>query len=166
VNTDNALGGNSIVLGDEDTGFKQSGDGVLDVYANYAHVFRFINGNNESLRSLVVHGNCHTTGEVLSGNGAAKIATDGNIYGPVWGGWLINYLHNNIGVQDVRLGGQGYHTPGSNVISWSFGAPSGHVLTGINISETGSNSADNVNGVYYRPVQKLINGTWYNVASV
>ncbi|WP_154827220.1 phage tail protein, partial [Shigella flexneri] len=27
-------------------------------------------------------------------------------------------------------------------------------------------SADNVNGVYYRPLQKLINGTWYNVASV
>ncbi|WP_252716250.1 hypothetical protein, partial [Shigella dysenteriae] len=28
------------------------------------------------------------------------------------------------------------------------------------------NSADNVDGVYYRPLQKLINGTWYNVASV
>ncbi|RIE47129.1 MULTISPECIES: phage tail protein, partial [Shigella] len=26
--------------------------------------------------------------------------------------------------------------------------------------------ADNVNGVYYRPLQKLINGTWYNVASI
>ncbi|HFH2229296.1 TPA: phage tail protein, partial [Shigella flexneri] len=24
----------------------------------------------------------------------------------------------------------------------------------------------NVNGVYYRPLQKLINGTWYNVASI
>ncbi|ENH6357477.1 phage tail protein, partial [Shigella boydii] len=30
----------------------------------------------------------------------------------------------------------------------------------------GRNSADNVNGVYYRPLQKLINGTWYNVASI
>ncbi|MGQ7176254.1 hypothetical protein ACUOA5_10945, partial [Escherichia coli] len=27
------------------------------------------------------------------------------------------------------------------------------------------NSADNIGGVYYRPVQKYINGTWYNVAS-
>ncbi|MGA3767522.1 phage tail protein, partial [Escherichia coli] len=27
-------------------------------------------------------------------------------------------------------------------------------------------SADNIGGVYYRPLQKLINGTWYNVASV
>ncbi|ENY6244094.1 hypothetical protein ACUNLE_004655, partial [Escherichia coli] len=25
---------------------------------------------------------------------------------------------------------------------------------------------DNVDGVYYRPLQKLINGTWYNVASI
>ncbi|HDS4458130.1 phage tail protein, partial [Escherichia coli] len=25
---------------------------------------------------------------------------------------------------------------------------------------------DNIAGVYYRPVQKYINGTWYNVASV
>ncbi|MGN8283714.1 phage tail protein, partial [Escherichia coli] len=24
----------------------------------------------------------------------------------------------------------------------------------------------NIAGVYYRPVQKYINGTWYNVASV
>ncbi|HCS3290137.1 TPA: phage tail protein, partial [Shigella flexneri] len=24
----------------------------------------------------------------------------------------------------------------------------------------------NVNGVYYRPLQKLINGIWYNVASI
>ncbi|EMD0451568.1 phage tail protein, partial [Enterobacter hormaechei] len=36
----NGLGGNSIVLGDNDTGFKQNGDGILDVYANSAHVFR------------------------------------------------------------------------------------------------------------------------------
>ncbi|HBN5194007.1 TPA: hypothetical protein L3F01_004670, partial [Citrobacter freundii] len=37
IGTTNALGGNSIVLGDNDTGFKQNGDGILDVYANSAH---------------------------------------------------------------------------------------------------------------------------------
>ncbi|MCZ9036625.1 phage tail protein, partial [Escherichia albertii] len=36
IRTANALGGNSIVLGDGDTGLKQNGDGVLDVYANNA----------------------------------------------------------------------------------------------------------------------------------
>ncbi|WP_072095572.1 phage tail protein, partial [Escherichia coli] len=44
VGTTNALGGNSIVLGDNDTGFKQNGDGILDVYANSQRVFRFQNG--------------------------------------------------------------------------------------------------------------------------
>ncbi|EFW0344315.1 phage tail protein, partial [Shigella flexneri] len=34
IGVQNALGGNSIVLGDNDTGFKQNGDGILDVYAN------------------------------------------------------------------------------------------------------------------------------------
>ncbi|MEH4115662.1 tail fiber protein, partial [Escherichia coli] len=44
VGTTNALGGSSIVLGDNDTGFKQNGDGFLDVYANSQRVFRFQNG--------------------------------------------------------------------------------------------------------------------------
>ncbi|HAK5257602.1 TPA: phage tail protein [Salmonella enterica] len=38
IGTDNGLGGNSIVLGDNDTGFKQDGDGVLGIYANNALV--------------------------------------------------------------------------------------------------------------------------------
>ncbi|ENY9366934.1 phage tail protein, partial [Salmonella enterica] len=38
IGTDNALGGNSLVLGDNDTGFKQDGDGVLGIYANNARV--------------------------------------------------------------------------------------------------------------------------------
>ncbi|EMR5064049.1 phage tail protein, partial [Escherichia coli] len=44
VGSTNALGGSSIVLGDNDTGFKQNGDGILDVYANSQRVFRFQNG--------------------------------------------------------------------------------------------------------------------------
>ncbi|AFL46948.1 putative phage tail fiber protein [Salmonella phage SSU5] len=52
----NGLGGNSIVLGDNDTGFKQNGDGILDVYANSAHVFRFINSTLQSLKPLSVTG--------------------------------------------------------------------------------------------------------------
>ncbi|MFP2589902.1 phage tail protein, partial [Escherichia coli] len=52
----NALGGNSIVLGDNDTGFKQNGDGILDVYANNAHVFRFQNGTLQSGKPVNVTG--------------------------------------------------------------------------------------------------------------
>lgn len=57
IGTDNALGGNSIVLGDNDTGFKQNGDGILDVYANSAHVFRFNPSAIESAVPLKVSGN-------------------------------------------------------------------------------------------------------------
>ncbi|EAT0482419.1 phage tail protein [Salmonella enterica] len=38
IGTDNALGGNSIVFGDNDTGFKWHSDGVLGIYANNARV--------------------------------------------------------------------------------------------------------------------------------
>ncbi|ECP6969214.1 hypothetical protein FUV09_07715 [Salmonella enterica] len=38
IGTDNALGGNSIVFGDNDTGFKWHSDGVLGIYANNAVV--------------------------------------------------------------------------------------------------------------------------------
>lgn len=54
IGTDNALGGNSIVLGDNDTGFKQNGDGILDVYANSVHVFRFLPGSIVSAVPLKV----------------------------------------------------------------------------------------------------------------
>lgn len=44
VNTDNALGGNSITIGDNDTGFKQNGDGLLDAYSNSRQVMRIVPG--------------------------------------------------------------------------------------------------------------------------
>ncbi|ECU8948125.1 phage tail protein [Salmonella enterica subsp. enterica serovar Hvittingfoss] len=44
IGTDNALGGNSIVFGDNDTGFKQNGDGILDTFANSQHTVRVAPG--------------------------------------------------------------------------------------------------------------------------
>lgn len=60
IGTTNALGGNSIVLGDNDTGLKQNGDGVLDVYANNAHVLRFTSGAVQSNKPLSVTGDIRT----------------------------------------------------------------------------------------------------------
>ncbi|EFW0184057.1 phage tail protein [Shigella sonnei] len=145
IGTTNALGGSSIVLGDNDTGFKQNGDGLLDVYANGQRVFRFQNGSIQSNKAVNV------TGRVTPSD---------------YGNFDARYQQRNGGVQDVRYGYEMYYTPGSNTVSWTFRSPSGHGLSGISISDTGRNSADNVNGVYYRPLQKLINGTWYNVASI
>ncbi|CAM8128092.1 phage tail protein [Escherichia coli] len=201
VNTDNALGGNSIAFGDNDTGIKQNGDGILDVYANGQHVFRFQNGVAIALKNIQA-GNAKKF-TLSSANNSTKNATfnlwgnssrpvvaelgddsgwhfysqrntDGSITFAVngqmtpsnYGNFDARYQQRNGGVQDVRYGSEMYYNPGGNQVSWTFRSPSGHGLTGINVQETGSNSADNIGGVYYRPLQKLINGTWYNVASV
>ncbi|EQT29216.1 phage tail protein [Escherichia coli] len=56
IGTSSALGGNSIVLGDNDTGFKQNGDGNLDVYANSVHVMRFVSGSVQSNKTINITG--------------------------------------------------------------------------------------------------------------
>ncbi|WP_244574703.1 phage tail protein [Escherichia coli] len=256
LGTDNALGGNSITLGDNDTGIKQGGDGVLlfysngqlafglqpasaDFYKRVAYIHQGITPdgsgafadqlNNATapfvqtrfawnpvpgghyvpiVKGLSVRNGQGYPGAVSfgyllteqqgfpipcihmrgdNGNealwqfnpndksffspgpviaGGATLASNGDINGAAWGGWLSAYLRNNTGVQDVRYGSEMFYNPGGNQVSWTFRSPLGHGLTGINVQETGSNSADNIGGVYYRPLQKLINGTWYNVASV
>ncbi|EAA3704076.1 hypothetical protein ABML65_003315 [Salmonella enterica subsp. enterica serovar Newport] len=52
IGTDNGLGGNSIVLGDNDTGFKQNGDGILDTYANSQHTVRVTPGEMAVLGAI------------------------------------------------------------------------------------------------------------------
>ncbi|EIH8997488.1 tail fiber protein [Escherichia coli] len=69
-------------------------------------------------------------------------------------------------VRDIRLGGASSYKPANNGTTWTHQAPSGCAYTGIIVQDTGSNSADNIGGVYYRPIQKNINGTWYNVSSI
>ncbi|HBA9326836.1 TPA: phage tail protein [Escherichia coli] len=93
-------------------------------------------------------------------------AVNGQVIPSDYGNFDARYKQRTDGVQDIRYGSEMYYNPGGNQISWTFRSPSGHGLSGINVQETGSNSADNIGGVYYRPLQKLINGTWYNVASV
>ncbi|WBY53099.1 long tail fiber protein distal subunit [Escherichia phage REP4] len=48
ININNALGGNSIAFGDNDTGIKQSGDGLLDIITNAARRMRFQTGDTYS----------------------------------------------------------------------------------------------------------------------
>ncbi|MGL2002174.1 tail fiber protein, partial [Escherichia coli] len=139
IGTSSALGGNSIVLGDNDTGFKQNGDGNLDVYANSVHVMRFVSGSIQSNKAINI------TGRVNPSD---------------YGNFDSRY------VRDIRLGGAATYKPANNGMTWTHQAPSGCVYSGIIVQDTGSNSADNIGGVYYRPVQKYINGTWYNVAQV
>ncbi|HCL9731805.1 TPA: phage tail protein [Escherichia coli] len=139
IGTSSALGGKSIVLGDNDTGFKQNGDGNLDVYANNVHVMRFVSGSIQSNKTINITGRVNPTD---------------------YGNFDSRY------VRDIRLGGAATYKPANNGMTWTHQVPSGCVYTGIIVQDTGSNSADNIGGVYYRPVQKYINGTWYNVAQV
>lgn len=201
IGVQNALGGNSIVLGDNDTGFKQNGDGILDVYANSQRVFRFQNGVAIAFKNIQAgtarkftlssaNNSTKNAAFYLWGNPSRSVvaelgddsgwhffsqrntdnsitfAVNGQVIPLNYGNFDARYKYRTEGVQDVRYGHEMYYSPGSNTVSWRFRAPSGHGLSGIAISDTGRDSADNVNGVYYRPLQKLINGTWYNVASV
>ncbi|ECD6125471.1 shikimate transporter [Salmonella enterica subsp. enterica] len=66
IGTDNALGGNSIVFGDNDTGLKQNGDGILDVFANNQHTVRIAPGEMIAL------------GVIRAGNGKKLSLTSAN----------------------------------------------------------------------------------------
>ncbi|HFP3475178.1 TPA: phage tail protein [Escherichia coli] len=107
LGTDNALGGNSIAFGDNDTGLKQNGDGLLDVYANGQHVFRFQNGALQSNRAVNVSGRVTPTD---------------------YGNFDERYQTKTGGVQDVRLGSAIGIGRGGN-------APSGHLLSGVDGGE-------------------------------
>ncbi|EAA6003133.1 phage tail protein [Salmonella enterica subsp. enterica serovar Oranienburg] len=156
IGTDNALGGNSIVLGDNGTGFKQNGDGVLDVYSNYTHVLRFIGNLVESMVSLKVNGNAVATGEVQAGNGTSRMAGNGDIFGNVWNGWLSTHLNNNL-VADVQLGA------GTSVATWnnagSWPNTPGYVVTSV----WKDNQGENIDGIAYAPLQKRLGIQWYTV---
>ncbi|EFZ4306781.1 hypothetical protein BMB69_003080 [Shigella flexneri] len=201
LGTANALGGNSIVLGDNDTGFKQNGDGILDVYANSNRVFRFKNDAAFSLKKLLVgdsktfslsSANTSTKNVTFNLWGASTrpvvaelgddsgwhfysqrntdnsitFAVNGQVSPANYGNFDSRYTLKTACVTSVRMGSAASYKPSSNGVSWTQNLGSGLVMTGIIVQETGSNSADNIGGIYYRPVQYCINGTWYTAASV
>lgn len=97
-------------------------------------------------------------GIYMINNSRTANGTDGQAYMDNNGNWLCGsqVIPGNYGnfdsryVKDVRLGSQQYYGV-NNWQTWNFQCPSGHVLSGINVQDTGSNSADNIAGVYYRP---------------
>ncbi|EAO3361908.1 phage tail protein [Salmonella enterica] len=72
IGTDNALGGSSIVFGDNDTGFKWHSDGVLGIYANNAQVGYIDNSGLHMLADI------HATGIVRAGNGKTLTLSSSN----------------------------------------------------------------------------------------
>ncbi|EDT0238115.1 shikimate transporter [Salmonella enterica] len=188
IGTDNALGGNSIVFGDNDTGFKQNGDGILDTYANGQHMVRVTpgevlvlgsvragNGKTLSLRSdnnstatatfnLWGHADRPTVIELDDDQGwhlYSQRNTDGSISFRVNGQMEPNSYSNfdSRYVQDIRLGSLQYAQVWNGP---GFNDTSGYVITGI----TNGNSDELVDGAQRRPIQKLIGNQWYNVVSI
>ncbi|HFI2537362.1 TPA: phage tail protein [Escherichia coli] len=187
VGSTNALGGSSIVLGDNDTGFKQNGDGILDVYANSQRVFRFQNGVAIAFKNIQAGDGKKFT--LSSSNNSTKNATfnlwgastrpvvaelgdeagwhfysqrntdnsvifsvNGQIQPSNWGNFDSRY------VKDVRLG--------TRVVQLMARGgryeKAGHAITGLRII----GEVDGDDEAIFRPIQKYINGTWYNVAQV
>lgn len=72
IGTDNALGGNSIVFGDNDTGIKWISDGVLGIYANNAQVGYIDNSGLHMLADI------RATGIVRAGNGKTLTLSSNN----------------------------------------------------------------------------------------
>ncbi len=187
VGTTNALGGSSIVLGDNDTGFKQNGDGILDVYANSQRVFRFQNGvaiafkniqAGDSKKFSLSSSNTSTKNATFNLWGASTrpvvaelgdeagwhfysqrntdnsviFSVNGQIQPNNWGNFDSRY------VKDVRLG--------TRVVQLMARGgryeKAGHAITGLRII----GEVDGDDEAIFRPIQKYINGTWYNVAQV
>ncbi|EHK6924142.1 tail fiber protein, partial [Escherichia coli] len=179
VGTTNALGGSSIVLGDNDTGFKQNGDGILDVYANSQRVFRFQNGVAIAFKNIQAGDSKKFS--LSSSNTSTKNATF-NLWGastrPVVAelgdeaGWHFYSQRNtdnsvifsvngqiqpsNWGnfdsryVKDVRLG--------TRVVQLMARGgryeKAGHAITGLRII----GEVDGDDEAIFRPIQKYING--------
>ncbi|MCZ0224676.1 phage tail protein [Escherichia coli] len=183
----NTLGGNSIVLGDNDTGFKQNGDGILDVYANSQRVFRFQNGvaiafkdiqAGDSKKFSLTSSNTSTKDATFRLWGASTrpvvaelgddagwhfysqrntdnsviFSVNGQIQPSNWGNFDSRYVKDvRLGTRVVQLMARG----GRYEIA-------GHAITGLRII----GEVDGDDEAIFRPIQKYINGTWYNVAQV
>ncbi|HBK2462455.1 TPA: phage tail protein [Escherichia coli] len=187
VGTTNALGGSSIVLGDNDTGFKQNGDGILDVYANSQRVFRFQNGvaiafkniqAGDSKKFSLSSSNTSTKNAAFNLWGASTrpvvaelddeagwhfysqrntdnsviFSVNGQIQPSNWGNFDSRY------VKDVRLGTRVVQLMARD----GRYEKAGHAITGLRII----GEVDGDDEAIFRPIQKYINGTWYNVAQV
>ncbi|ECD5485680.1 phage tail protein [Salmonella enterica] len=194
IGTDNGLGGNSIVLGDNDTGFKQDGDGVLGIYANNARVGYI---DNSGLHMSV---DVLTNGGIRAGDGKRLSLTSNNnstmtATFNLWGGadrptvieldddqgWQFYSQRNTDGSISFRVNGQMEPNSYSNfdsryVQDFRLGSyESGQAWMGPGFSDTpgyvltaatNGNSDEIIDGLGRRPMQKLIGNQWYNVTSV
>ncbi|EIG0314823.1 hypothetical protein OTV59_000256 [Salmonella enterica] len=90
--------------------------------------------------------------------GAATFSSDGNINGSLWGGWLNDWINNNL-IRDIRLGSIGET---GTINGGTADCPPGHVMVGAVMDVWGSRGSHLLR-MRHSPLQKNVNGTWYNV---
>ncbi|ENI9067131.1 phage tail protein [Salmonella enterica] len=136
IGTDNALGGNSIVLGDNDTGFKQDGDGVLGIYANNARVGYIDNSGLHMSVDVLTNGAVRAGDEKklsLTSNNNSTMTATFNLWGDAnrptvieldddqgWhlysqrnhDGSIVFTVNGDITANTLRAGGAIYHNNG------------------------------------------------------
>lgn len=90
-NNSNALGVNSITIGDSDTGFKQSSDGILDVYTDSSPLCTFTPSGFRTSRTMLVEtpdGDNRGVYVSPARNGSANALIAGPVQGvDYWTGW-------------------------------------------------------------------------------
>ncbi|EIN0888147.1 phage tail protein [Salmonella enterica] len=90
--------------------------------------------------------------------GDGTFSSDGNVNGSVWGGWLNDWLNNNF-IRDIRLGSIGET---GTINGGTADCPPGHVMVGAVMDVWGSRGTHLLR-MRHSPLQKNVNGTWYNV---
>ncbi|EAO4248716.1 hypothetical protein GOO32_002078 [Salmonella enterica] len=132
IGTDNVLGGNSIVLGDNDTGIKWISDGVFGLYANGVQV-GYIDPAGLHLNSEGLH------------VGGARMSSDGNIWGTRWnasGQWLwdaivgqlntrgtIDWINGQLAIRDNNINARAPRNTASLAVNgWFRDASTGWIF--------------------------------------
>ncbi|WP_410739293.1 phage tail protein [Citrobacter sedlakii] len=134
LGTDNTLGGNSIALGDNDTGLKQNGDGVLEVIANNVQSMRIIrdavqvanwSGSWINMREQ----RCFTGQQIVSTNSASAIVRQEHQDRHFCLGGLGNH---QFGIYMINKGRTENGTDGQAFLSveGNFQCPSGQLIPG------------------------------------
>lgn len=217
IGVESALGGNSIALGDGDTGFKQNGDGVLDAYSNSRQVMRIVPSGVQVFGSTgswiyMREQTCFSSVAPVDKDGASAIVRQehpdrhfilGGLGNHQFGIYMINKSRSVNGTDgQAFMNSDGDWVSGGRILPGNYEnfdgryQPRGNYATqewvlqnfvqnirvsapqerkfwdGASWSSNDSafataiwmvGGSSNVGGLLVRYIQKLINGTWYNV---
>ena len=126
------------------------------IWADSANVLNLRSGSNQGTfyGSFNATNNLAAAGVVYTGNTASYLNTDGNVYGPAWGGWLSNWVGvvANNAVSAYKT--QGVAEIGSYMMCRYYGTSIGH---GITVSGSTISPATG-DGEYI--LNEFLPGTW------